>query len=195
MPLWTKITDPRGLDHVLGTADDAPVLWWTTNYGGSQTAEQNYKTFVEAPYAVIRETEGKPKSQNREYKANFSTNFRLAGVSENRYLKNMSVGGSLRWESESSIGYYGVESLPAVITRLDPSRPINDKGNLYVDLLASYNTRIFRDKVGLRLQFNVRNLQESGGRLQPTAAFPDGTPSSYRIIDPRLFILQATFSL
>ncbi len=195
MPLWTTITDPRGLDHVLGTADDGPVLWWTTNYGGSQTAQQNYQTFVEAPYAVIREQEGKPKNQTREYDARMSTNFRLSGVSENRYLKNMSVGGALRWESSAGLGYYGVEKLPATITRLDPNRPIRDDPNLYVDLLASYNTRIWRDKVGLRLQLNVRNVQESGGRLQPTAAFPDGTPSSYRIIDPRTFILQATFSL
>ena len=37
MPVWTTITDPRGADHVWGTADDRPVQWWTTNYGGSQT--------------------------------------------------------------------------------------------------------------------------------------------------------------
>ena len=41
---------------------------------------------------------------------------------------------------------------------------------------------------------NVRNLNESG-RLQPIGAFPDGTPYAYRIVDPRLFILSASFDL
>jgi hypothetical protein len=41
---------------------------------------------------------------------------------------------------------------------------------------------------------NVRNLQESG-RLQAIGVFPDGTPNAYRIVDPRQFILSATFDL
>jgi hypothetical protein len=40
----------------------------------------------------------------------------------------------------------------------------------------------------------VENVQE-GGRLQAVAAYPDGTPNAYRIIDPRKFILSATFDL
>jgi len=31
--------------------------------------------------------------------------------------------------------------------------------------------------------------------LLPTAVFPDGTPLAYRIIDPRQFILSASFDL
>ena len=47
MPIWTTIKDPRGADHLLGTPDDAtPVNWWTTNYGGNQTAAQNYAVYV-----------------------------------------------------------------------------------------------------------------------------------------------------
>ena len=194
MPIWTTIKDPRGLDHVLGTSDDAPVSWWTTNYGGSQTAEQNFQTFVQAPYAVIHAQEGKPKPQIRQYAARFSSNFRLAGVTENRFLKNMSVGGALRWEDKAAIGFYGIQKLPAVITALDPNAPINDKAHYYADAFVTYRTRIWSNKVGASFQLNVRNIQE-GGRLQPTAAFPDGTPSSYRIVDPRQFIFTATFDL
>jgi hypothetical protein len=46
----------------------------------------------------------------------------------------------------------------------------------------------------MTVQLNVKNVQE-GGRLQPIRAFPDGTPNSYRIVEPRLFILTATFDL
>ena len=38
-------------------------------------------------------------------------------------------------------------------------------------------------------------VQEKGGGLQATAAFPDGTPLAYRIVDPRQFILSASFDL
>ena len=50
------------------------------------------------------------------------------------------------------------------------------------------------DRVGATLQLNVRNIQE-GGRLQAIGVYPDGTPHTYRIVDPRQFILTATFDL
>ena len=53
---------------------------------------------------------------------------------------------------------------------------------------------VFSDRIGATFQFNVRSLNE-GGRLQPIAVDPDGTPSSYRIVAPRQFILQASFDL
>ena len=54
--------------------------------------------------------------------------------------------------------------------------------------------RLFDEKTRCRLQLNVRNVFENG-RLQPFVYNPDGTPWNYRIIDPRQFILTATFDL
>ncbi len=194
LPIWTTITDPRGPDHTLGTADDAPVLWWNTSYGGSQTAAQNYASFIQTPFSVVRAQEGKSSPQIRRYAAKISTNFQLAGLTENRLLKRFNVGGAVRWEDKGAIGYYGVEKLPAVITRLDPNNPIYDKAHYYVDAFVSYRTKLWGDKIGANFQLNVRNIQENG-RLQAIGAFPDGTPNAYRIVDPRQFILQATFDL
>ena len=105
----------------------------------------------------------------------------------------MTLGGALRWEDKAAIGYYGVEQLPAVITALDPKRPIYDKARTYVDLFASYRLKL-GNKVNTTLQFNVRNVQENG-RLQAISAYPDGTPNAYRIIEPRQFILSASFDM
>jgi hypothetical protein len=44
-------------------------------------------------------------------------------------------------------------------------------------------------------QLNVKNVQESGTRLQMTGAFFDGRAQTYRIVDPRTFILSASFDL
>ncbi len=118
----------------------------------------------------------------------------MAGLTEHKILKQLTLGGALRWEDKGAIGYYGVQQLPATITDLDPNRPIYDKAHLYADAFIAYRTRLFANKVGTTFQLNVRNLQE-GGRLQPISAYPNGRISGYRIVDPRQFILTATFDL
>jgi len=135
-----------------------------------------------------------PNPLRHERGVNFSTNYRLASLTEHRILKRLNVGGALRWEDKSAIGFYGVEQFPAIITALNPSRPIFDKPNLYVDAFVGYRTRMFSDKVSASFQFNLRNVTEDG-RLQKINAYPDGTASAYRIVDPRQFILTATIDL
>jgi hypothetical protein len=150
--------------------------------------------FVEAPLKLAQALAGKSLPQIRKYRANMSTSYRLAGITDHKYLKRFTVGGALRWEDKGAIGFYGVQQFPAIVTDYDPNRPIWDKSNLNIDGFFSYRTRLFSDKVGATFQFNVRSLNESG-RLQPIAVDPDGRPSSYRIVAPRQFILQASFDL
>jgi hypothetical protein len=183
MPIWTTIRDPR---------DGA--LWWTKNYGGSQTAQQNYQSFVATPYNVVKQQEGKSNPQIRKYAWKISTNYALRSITDNQWLKRVSLGGALRWEAPGAIGYYGVEQLPAVINNLNTDKPIYDKAHLYVDLIGSYRMKLWSDRINATFRFKVENVQE-GGRLQAVAAYPDGTPNAYRIIDPRKFILSATFDL
>ena len=189
--VWTTIKDQR-----------TGQLWWTTNYGGSQTPQQNYAAYLDTPFHVIEQQEGKSNPQIRRYAARLSSNYRLAGVTERPFWRNVNVGGAVRWEDRAAIGYYGVQKLPAIITDLDPNNPVYDKsnlgggirGNYYFDAFLGYRMRLWANKVGATFQLNVRNLQEKG-RLQPIAVFPDGTPSAYRIVDPRQFIFSATFDL
>ena len=192
--VWPTIMDPTGPDHLIGTADDGDVPWFTTNYGGSQTASENFDVFVGTPYNVFKQLEGKNNPQIRRYKARISTNYRLAGITSDSIWSNVNIGGAIRWEDKGAIGYYGVQQLPDIITDLDADRPIWDKSRFYFDLFIGYRTKMWKDKVSARFQLNVRNIQE-GGRLQPIAACPDGTPTTYRIVDPRQFILTASFDL
>ena len=108
----------------------------------------------------------------------------------------MTVGGSIRWDDQAIVGFLGAApDADGVVRRLDGSKPIYDKSRYYGDLLLSYgNLRFFNDKVRARLQLNVRNVLENG-RLQRISFNPDGTAWNYRIIDPRQFILTATFDL
>ena len=188
MPIWTTIRDER---------DGA--LWWTKNYGGSQTAAQNFATFVGSPFNVIQQSEGLANPQIRRYAFRFSTNVKLSGLTEHKVLRNFEVGGALRWDDKAAIGYYGKNAAALIaanqpITELDRTKPIWDKARSYLDLNLRYRTRLWANKVSTTIQLNARNITE-GGRLQAIGAYPDGTPHTFRIVDPRQFILTATFDL
>lgn len=202
MPVWTSIVD-QNYDENLGTGQSRgwvdPVnnpqhLWWTHNYGGSQTAAQNFASFVDAPYSVIKQQEGKSKPSIRRYTFKGSTSVSLAQFTEHRILRNFKVGGALRWEDKGAIGYYGLQTPPAIVRQLDPNRPIWDKSHTYVDAFISYRMKMFSDRVNATFQLNARNIGENG-RLQPIGAFPDGTPNAFRIVDPQIFFLTATFEM
>ena len=182
MAVWTKIVDPR---------NNQP--WFTQDYGGG-SAQAFFTSNVLAPLQIAQAMAGKSRPQVRKYRANLMTSYRLVGVTENRLLKQFTVGGAVRWEDKGAIGFLGAQQAPAVITTLDLNKPIWDKAHSYFDAFVSYRTKLFSDKVGLTLQLNARNVTE-GGRLQPVAAEADGRIIAYRIVDPRLFILSATFSL
>jgi len=186
-PVWESLKDP-----VTGNN------WWTSTYG-SNTPTANHDVFVTAPYAVIKQQEGKSKPSVRKYTFKISSSFQLAGITENKFLKRFKVGGAVRWEDKGAIGYYGkdYQALLAAnkpITELDANNPIYDSSHTYLDAFVSYRAKFWGNKVGTTIQLNVRNLTESG-RLQPIGAFPDGTPNAFRIVDPRQFILSATFDL
>ncbi|MSU49169.1 MAG: TonB-dependent receptor [Opitutus sp.] len=183
LAIWQKLIDP-----------ELNRPWFTERYGNIASASELLAANVTAPLGVAKATEGKSRPQVRKYRANLSTSYRLAGLTDQKYLKRFTVGGALRWEDRGAIGYRGLQQLPAIITDLDPNNPIWDKAHLYIDSFVTYRTRLFADKVGTTFQLNVRNLQE-GGRLQPISAYPNGRFSGFRIVDPRQFILTATFDL
>ncbi len=169
----------------------------TFNYPAGQSPEQNYNAFVKAPFGVMRAQEGTASPQIRPYSFVISTSLQLAGITDNRYLKAVTVGGAMRWEDQGSIGYYGIKGdprTPDIYTDLDASRPIYDKSHFYVDLFAAYKTKLWNDKVGVTIRLNVQNLGDKT-RLQPVGAFPDGTISTYRIMDPAKYIFSVSFDL
>jgi hypothetical protein len=171
--------------------------WWTTG-ATSPTSTATPQTFyfqnILTTLKQASANAGKPRPQTREYRFAATTTYQLAGLTENKWLKNVSLGGSMRWEDRAALGYYGDAPIfNGAVVSYDPSRPIYDKARAYYEIWGSYRTRLF-NKTNLRVQLNVKNPFENG-RLQPFVYNPDGVPWNYRIIDPRQFILTATFDL
>jgi hypothetical protein len=179
LPIWTTLKDDAGGD------------WWTSRIGSGGVPRDFYIGNVSAPLKLAIANQGKPRSQVREWRFNSLVNYTFT---EGR-LKDLSLGGALRWEDQAAIGFRGAApDADGVVRTLDRNRPVFDQARTYVDLSAGYALRLFAGKVRTRLQLNVRNAFEDG-RLQPVAVNPDGAPFAYRIIDPRQFILTATFDL
>lgn len=195
---WTTLRVPTGIVPATGQPlPNAGQLWWDVGAPGAtgnNIPKNFYASAVDAPYKLAVTNSGKPRPQTREWRMNLTTNYRFAGLkTDKRWLNNFSAGGSLRWEDEAVVGFIGKSpEADGAIRELDGNRPIMDSSRTYVDLMASYNLKFLDNRVSARLQLNVRNVTESG-RLQVVGYNPDGTPWNFRIIDPRQFLLSATF--
>ena len=185
LPVWTTVINP-----VTGN------LWWNerANFSGDGTPSGFYQTAVVAQSKIDNANEGKPRSQVREWRWNALISYKLAGISDHKWLKNTTVGGAARWEDKASIGYLGTApDADGVIRSLDPTRPVFDKARTYFDAFITHNLTL-GTKVRTRLQLNVRNAFE-GGRLQTVGINPDGSPYNFRIVEPRQIIFSTTFDL
>lgn len=187
LPTWTTLR----ADLVPGSGDGQGARWWTTVASNGTTPEATYQSNLLAPYLLATANVGKPRSQVREYRWAAITNYDFTTGP----LANFNFGGAIRWEDKAAIGFLG--QTPAgggPIVELDPDRPVWDPARYYVDLFAGYRFRLFSDKVRGKVQLNVKDVFE-GGRLQPVGVNPDGSVYAYRIVDPRQFILSASFEL
>ncbi len=159
---------------------------------GNTNVQAYYNNVVQPQYALARDLDGQSAPGQRKYRAALVTNYAF----DNDALRGWNVGLGQRWEDKAVIGYYGKSSgantNPNFLDLSDTTRPIYDSDNWYTDLWVGYTRRIFDDRVRMKLQLNVNDVFEDGG-LRVVAVNLDGSPSSYRIIDSRQFILTASF--
>ncbi len=184
-----------------GRAVDLTNFWSSYGYNSNvfpETAyanpEANYNGVVLPQLMLDRDLEGQSVQGQRKYRASFLSSYTFQQGS----LKGFSFGGSERYESKAVIGYYGKASGVnkyngvAVLDMADITRPVYDKEHYYTDLWISYKCPIYKGKVQMKIQLNVNNVFENGG-LRPVAVNYDGTPYSFRIVDPRQYVLTTTF--
>ncbi len=160
--------------------------------GGTTVPSEWFSSIVYAPLSFLRASEGKPRPQVREWRVNMITNY----VFTEGAMEGIGFGGALRWEDKGAIGFKGIstgEAGEGVLDVLDPDQPVWDSARTSADFWVSYTTRLFEDRVRMKIQLNVRDAFESGG-LRAVAVNPDGQASVHRIVQPRQFMLTSTFS-
>ncbi len=149
-----------------------------------------YNSVVTPQLALARDLDGQSAPGQRKNRWAFVTRYSF----DHGALKGVALGGGQRWEDKSIIGYYGKSSgtSGAQIDVSDITRPIYSGANSYTDLWVSYSRKIWSGKVGMKMQVNVSNVFENG-YLQTVGVNYDGSPFSFRIIDPRLIRFSTTF--
>jgi len=178
-------------------------FWNSTNFNsniksdsinGWYTPKDYYASVVTPQYTLARDLEGTQAMGQSKYTASAITTYTFSQGA----LKGFAIGGGQRWSSKSILGYYGKASgadalFPNKIDATDTTKPIYNDPVWYTDLWINYTTKILKDKVKVKIQLNVNDVFQ-GGELRQVSVNRDGSPASYRIIDPRTFVLSTTFS-
>jgi outer membrane receptor protein involved in Fe transport len=173
----------------LAATDGTDPFWTSTKYY-SQSASNFFTTSVSVPIELAQALLGKSNPQVKEYSWRALANYRFT----EGWFKNFSLGGDVRWDGRSSIGYLAAPAdADGIVRHLDVNRSAYDPARYSGDMFTSYSTKLDHGKVGLRVQLNWNQAFVTGG-LRVTAVNPDGQPYNYRIIDPQQFILTTTFS-
>ncbi len=167
--------------------------------GATSTANSTYYSIVDSQLYQLITLQGTRSPSEREYNSSLISNY---SFQEGR-LKGFSVGGSVRWASNATVGYYGSlnpaqfthpTATQSLISYPDLTRPIYDPATMNLDAWVSYTTRVpvFGKSVRAKFQLNCVGVNENGG-LRPIVFNADGSPAQYRIVDPRTFFLTSTF--
>ena len=191
------LTDPQYASYTTfgGREVNLTGFWNSYGYTSQVTGEDPmtpnqlayFDEIITPQLRLERELQGQVTPGQRKYRATLLSNYKFT---EGR-LRGFNLGGSIRWEDKSIIGYYGKPneggSTGDLLVISDITRPIHDGANTRVDLWWGYEWK-FDSGVIAKVRLNVVDAFENG-RLQPIKVNLNGDVYGYRIIDPRRFIL------
>ena len=164
------------------------------HWGGTTTYSSVADTFggrmmqdVFGPYVNAMAGEGVSVSELREWRFNFVTNYTFT----TGFLKDVNLGGAVRWQDETAIGYLPQYNTDANIWVTNVSSPFYGPAETNYDLWVGYRRKL-SDKVTWEIQLNIRDLF-ADDELIPIQANPDGTIAQARIPAEMTWNLTNTF--
>jgi hypothetical protein len=181
--------------------DTSTLNYWTINgfadlrhWGGTTTYSSAADTFggrmmqdVYGPYVNAKSSEGRSVSELRKWRVNFVTNYTFTSG----FLKDVNLGGAVRWQDKTAIGYLPQYNTDANIWVTNVDQPFFGPSETNYDLWVGYRRRL-SDKVTWEVQLNIRDLFADDD-LIPIAANPDGTVAQARIPAETTWALTNTF--
>jgi len=168
----------------------ADIRHWTGDIGYS--SEQD--TFggrmmqnVYGPYLNAVAANGKAINELRKWRWNIISNYAF-----NRgFLKNVNIGGAVRWQDKAAIGYYPQYNQDAGIWVTDVTKPIYAPSQTNYDAWIGYERKISKGIIW-QIQLNVYDLFAKSN-LIPIQANPDGTIAQVRIPARTTMLVTNTF--
>lgn len=143
--------------------------------------------YITIPYLKATNLIGASNPEVRKWRVNLITNYRFMDGP----LKNISIGGAIRWQDKVAIGYPVIED-PEVGLIYDVNHPYYGPEDTQFDLWIGYYKQIFKKKVIWNIRLNVRDIFGSD-ELIPVKAQPDGRIGSYRMPNPNVWSITSSF--
>lgn len=164
------------------------------HWGGTTAYSSAADTFggrmmqdVYGPYVNAISGEGVAVSELRKWRVNFVTNYTFSSGT----LRNVNIGGAVRWQDKTAIGYLPQYNADADIWVTNVSSPFYGPSETNYDLWVGYRRKL-TDKVTWEIQLNVRDLFADDD-LVPIQANPDGTIAQARIPAETTWMITNTF--
>jgi len=157
----------------LANFSDSPVRGFENTFIG------RYTNAVVNPLAAARARDGTLSQEQREWRANLTTNYFFA---EDSALSGFGVGGAVRWQDSIATGYPQIPLGGGVVTP-DLARPFFGPDETNVDLWLSYKRKLSDGKFTWKSQLNIRNAFGSDD-LIPVITNPDGRVAIFRNSNP-----------
>ena len=151
---------------------------------------QRFEGQVLRPMTLAKALDGTQLPEQREWRVNVTGRYDfLEGA-----LKNMSVGGSLRYQDTVAGGYPNLLD-DAGNTIPDVLNPWMGPDDINGDAFIRYRRKIMNDKVDWSVQLNARNLYRKNGNQDIPIEFnPDGSVTYVRIPVEQQWFLTNSFS-
>ncbi|OIR07446.1 ferrichrome-iron receptor precursor [mine drainage metagenome] len=146
-----------------------------------------YNSAVLNPYYQAKATADQAVNELRKWHWNAVTNYTFT----RGFLKNVGIGGAVRWQDRPLLGYYPKYNASANSWVIDLTKPIMGGTEINYDAWLSYRRAIGHGVVW-NVQFNVYNLFAKSS-LIPIQDNPDGTVAQVRIPASTTWSLRNTF--
>jgi hypothetical protein len=161
-----------------------PYVGQNVGWGVGRTGQQQWNNDNNPYYLLYKSVDGQPSQQLAKWHASVVTNYSF----DDGALKGFSIGGGLRYIEKQIIGNPQILDATGTPIALDLAHPYYNSDRIAIDMWAGYQLPIIRNRYKLSFQLNARDLDQGGG-FRPILANPDGSHSSYRIVQPRSFYL------
>lgn len=158
----------------------------TISNGGRLGTEFNNSVYN--PYFQAKATAEKAVNELRKWHWNVVTNYRFS----RGLLKNVGIGGAVRWQDRATLGYYPKFDVKANSWVIDLDKPIKGDSEINYDAWISYERKLGR-KINWSVQLNVNDLFAKSSMI-PIQANPDGTIAQVRIPAQTTWQLRNTFT-
>lgn len=146
-----------------------------------------YNNDVLNPYYQAKATEDQMVNELQKWHWNAVTNYTFT----RGWLRNVGIGGAVRWQDRPLLGYYPKYDASASSWVIDLSKPIKGATEIHYDGWLSYRRAIGHGIVW-NVQLNVYDLFAKR-TLIPTQTNPDGTIAQVRIPATTTWSLRNTF--